>query len=87
MFTFGDLIKTRGKEAAKKMIRKKSRQIYIESDKPKECENCGCSDCFEVHHIIPLADFPYNTPIKDMVNLTNLQALCPTCHQIVHQFL
>lgn len=83
METFGDLIRLKGsKIKAKKYIWKKSRSIYINSDKPHQCERCGCRDCFEVDHIKPLMSFTDSCKLEDIMNINNLQALCPTCHTI-----
>lgn len=83
--TLKELINLRGsKDKAKKAIRTLSRRTYNASDLPKHCTECGCTDCYEVHHIVPLSQFTLDTQVKDMVTLENLQALCPTCHQLKH---
>lgn len=83
--TLRELIQLRGsKDKAKKAIRTMSRRVYNASDKPKHCDNCGCDDCYEVHHIKPIASFVLDSPVSDIVSLENLQALCPTCHALEH---
>lgn len=83
--TLRELINLKGsKDKAKKAIRTMSRRLYNASGKPKYCHNCGCTDCYEVHHIKPISSFILENPVSDIVRLENLQALCPTCHAMEH---
>ena len=81
--TLEELIRNKGsKYNAKKLIRKKSRQTYLASTKPKCCVRCGCVDCFEVDHIMAISKFSLDTKVRDITQIDNLQALCPTCHSL-----
>ena len=79
-----DLYKQYGKLNGKKKLRRMSRNIYAESSKPHVCNICGFSEYVEIHHIKPLCEFNLSDPIADIVNIDNLEALCPNCHAIVH---
>lgn len=41
------------------------------------CFNCGCSECIELHHIVPLEFGGTN-------NISNIAVLCHKCHMAIH---
>lgn len=85
--TLEQLIELKGsKHAAKKWIWKTSRLLYLQSDRPKFCIRCGCPDCFEVDHIKPISHFNTTDIVDEIIQLDNLQALCPTCHAVKTSF-
>lgn len=57
-----------------------ARKKFNNSDKPKECVNCGYIKHIEVCHIKAVSEFSDDTLIKEINNLNNLIALCPNCH-------
>jgi transposase-like protein len=61
-------------------VRRIARSNYRISDCPKFCINCGYSKHYEVCHIRPITDFPLDTTIGAINDLSNLVALCPNCH-------
>lgn len=61
-------------------IRDLARNLYLKSDKPQFCANCGYSKHFEVCHIKAISDHSDSTYVSDINNLNNLIALCPNCH-------
>jgi len=61
-------------------IRAHARYSYINSNRPKACENCAYDKHYEVCHIKPIRLFDMDTPISVVNALDNLIALCPNCH-------
>jgi hypothetical protein len=61
-------------------VRQRARYTYRNSDRPKYCINCGYNKHYEVCHIRAINDFPLETTIATVNNLSNLVALCPNCH-------
>jgi predicted restriction endonuclease len=61
-------------------IRELARNIYRQSDKPKQCLICGYYLHYEVCHIKSISDFSPDTPISIVNDLSNLIALCPNHH-------
>ena len=61
-------------------VRQRARYTYRNSDRPKYCINCGYIKHYEVCHIRAINDFPLDTTIATVNDLTNLVALCPNCH-------
>jgi 5-methylcytosine-specific restriction endonuclease McrA len=62
------------------VVRRHARMTYAESERPKQCINCGYNKHYEVCHIRPITDFPLDTTIGAINALSNLVALCPNCH-------
>jgi hypothetical protein len=61
-------------------LRTHSRQVYISSGRPMECEICGYSKYVEVCHIRAVKDFPDDATVLEINALSNLKTLCPTHH-------
>lgn len=61
-------------------VRRRARLVYMRSDKPQHCIQCGFDAHFEVSHIKPISEFSGDTPVSIVNDLSNLQALCPNCH-------
>jgi hypothetical protein len=61
-------------------VRRIARQTYRNSNRPKYCINCGYNTHYEVCHIRPITDFPLETKVGTINDLSNLVALCPNCH-------
>jgi hypothetical protein len=61
-------------------VRSRARYTYRNSDRPKHCINCGYNKHYEVCHIRAIYDFPLDTTIATINDLSNLVALCPNCH-------
>ena len=61
-------------------IRDNSKNVYKNSNKPKQCCNCGYTKHFEVCHIVPISAHSLDTPVSVINSLDNLVALCPNCH-------
>lgn len=79
--TKGDLFNDRPNwQAARSGIQKRARNIFIASNKLKQCLECGYSKHYEVCHIKPVASFSNETLISEINNIDNLIALCPTHH-------
>jgi len=80
--TKGDLfIKCTKWQNARSMIQKHARLVYQNSNKPKECYNCGYKTHYEVCHKKPVSSFDDSASIINEVNnINNLVALCPTHH-------
>jgi len=68
------------KKQARWRVRQLSRMRYLKSDRPKYCEKCGYDSHFEVCHIKPIHMFSSNATIEELIDLSNLVALCPNCH-------
>lgn len=68
------------KSGWREIIRGISKSIYIKSNMPKLCTNCGYNKHYEVCHIKAISSFSNDTKIKDIFCLENLVALCPNCH-------
>ena len=62
------------------VIRSYARKIYLNSDKPKYCINCGYDKHFHVCHVKAIKDFDPSATLHEINNLDNLLALCPNCH-------
>ncbi|WP_225894357.1 HNH endonuclease [Atlanticothrix silvestris] len=61
-------------------VRQVARNIYRQSDKPKQCAVCGYDKHYEVCHIKPIKDFPNNRFVGQINHIDNLLALCPNHH-------
>lgn len=61
-------------------VRRIARYNYKKSNRPQYCINCGYNKHYEVCHIRPITDFPLDTTISTVNDLSNLVALCPNCH-------
>ncbi len=61
-------------------LRTHSRQVYISSGRPMECEICGYSKYVEVCHIIAVKDFSDDATVLEINAISNLKTLCPTHH-------
>jgi len=61
-------------------IRALARTIMRRSNKDQVCQICGYDKHVEVCHIHPIKDFPEDTSIKEVNQLTNLIYLCPNHH-------
>lgn len=61
-------------------IRDNGKKVYKDSDKPKQCVNCGYNTHYEICHIKPIHSFNLDTPISVVNHVDNLIALCPNCH-------
>lgn len=67
-------------QSARSAIQKDARNVYKNSDKPKQCVICGYDKHYEVAHIMAVSDFADDTLISDINNPENLIALCPNHH-------
>lgn len=67
-------------QTARSIIQKKARQIYENSEKPKECVICGYDKHYEVAHIKAVSIFDDDVLISEINNEENLIALCPNHH-------
>jgi ferredoxin len=68
-------------KVARAQIQTHARQIYLKSNKCKECVTCNYSRHIEVCHIKAVKDFQKQSNIIEEVNnINNLIALCPTHH-------
>ncbi|WP_396336389.1 HNH endonuclease [Fischerella sp. JS2] len=61
-------------------VRQIARNIYCQSDKPKQCAVCGYDKHYKMCHIKPIKDFAHNTLISQINDIDNLVALCPNHH-------
>jgi hypothetical protein len=61
-------------------IRQVARQVYRQSDKPKQCLVCGYDKHYEVCHKQAISDFADDASIAEINHLDNLIALCPNHH-------
>jgi hypothetical protein len=61
-------------------IRQVARNVYRQSNKPKNCSICGYDKHIEVCHKRPIKDFPDSALVSDVNNMSNLVALCPNHH-------
>lgn len=67
-------------QTARSAIAKMARQVFNDSNKPKQCVICGYDKHYEVAHIKAVSDFDGSTLISEINNVNNLIALCPTHH-------
>lgn len=68
-------------QTARGYIQKHARYVYNNSDKPKECIECGYSRHYQVAHFESVSSFPGSALIiEEINNIKNLIALCPTHH-------
>lgn len=61
-------------------IRDHALRTYRNSDKPKQCINCGYDKHYHVCHIKPIHMFSLESTIDVVNHIDNLTALCPNCH-------
>ena len=61
-------------------IRDHSRSVYLHSNKPKCCANCGYSLSFHVCHIKAVKSFDKEEILGIVNHIDNLVALCRNCH-------
>jgi hypothetical protein len=79
--TKGQLKERRGAyQSWRSTISNIARNIYRNSDLPKECCVCGYDNNFDVCHIKAVSDFADDATIGEINNLSNLIALCPNHH-------
>lgn len=62
------------------MIRQWSRKSYIDSGQPMACKICGYDYHVDIAHIRDVKDFPEETTIAEINDLSNLVALCKNHH-------
>lgn len=67
-------------QSARSTIQRLARKIYENSDKPKQCQNCGYDKHYQVCHIKSVAELDDHAVIFEVNNIDNLLALCPNCH-------
>lgn len=67
-------------QSARSTICRHARKMYMRSDEPKICANCGYMLHVEVAHRIGVSEFSNETLISIINHLENLMALCPTHH-------
>lgn len=77
--TMGELRKTT-KYHGYVQVRVLARQVYLRSNRPRICQNCGYNKYVEICHIHAIGTFPDDTPIAVVSGIENLVALCPNCH-------
>lgn len=79
--TKGELFENRSNwQNARSAIQKNARVIFENSNEPKCCKECGYDKHYEVCHIKSVSSFSDDSLIKDINNIENLIALCPTHH-------
>ena len=79
--TLEEATNTKGRHASRYSgIRGHARNVYRDSDLPKECKCCGYSKHIEICHIKDIASFPATTLIKEINSIDNLVALCRNHH-------
>lgn len=61
-------------------IQRNARDVYSNSNKPKECIVCCYNKTYEVAHVKSVSSFDDNTLISEINNIDNLIALCPNHH-------
>lgn len=61
-------------------IRRLARQVYERSNLPKCCQICGYDKHYEIHHKKSISLFSSDTPVSQINDIGNLQALCPNHH-------
>jgi hypothetical protein len=61
-------------------IRQRCRNLYKNSDRPKQCIVCGYDKHYEVCHIKGIAEFTLETKVSEINSRENTVALCPNCH-------
>ena len=54
--------------------------VYDKSGRPKVCKICGYYHHAPICHVTPVAEFPGTAFIREINDLNNLVALCPTHH-------
>ena len=67
-------------QSARSTIRKYATLIYFEVNEERICKACGYSHYIEVCHIRPVSEFPRETLISEINDISNLVGLCPNCH-------
>ena len=79
--TKGELFSSRKNwQSARSTIQRNGREIYMRSDKQKECLQCGYSRRIDVCHIRDVSDFPDDALLGEINHIDNLIALCKTHH-------
>lgn len=61
-------------------IRALARKKFFKETNIKTCQFCGYDKHIEVCHIKGINEFPDNTTIAEINDLTNMIGLCPNCH-------
>lgn len=61
-------------------IRERARRTYSKSGLPYTCRNCGYDKHVEICHIKAIKDYPVDTLVSAVNDISNLVALCPNCH-------
>jgi hypothetical protein len=67
-------------QTARSSIQKDARNIYENSNRPKQCICCGYNKHYEVAHIKAVSEFNDDTLISEINDTKNLIALCPNHH-------
>jgi len=61
-------------------VRQNAQLVYRQSGMSAQCLLCGYSTHVEICHIKNISDFPTNTLVSEINNLSNLVALCRNHH-------
>jgi hypothetical protein len=67
-------------QSARSSIRRHAEKIYKRSNQPKRCLICLYVKHYQVSHVRAVSDFPDDTLIKQINDIRNLLAFCPTHH-------
>lgn len=67
-------------QSARSAIQRHARKVFMNSSRPKCCQQCGYDRHIEVCHIRDVADFPDSAYISEINHIDNLSSLCPTHH-------
>ncbi len=61
-------------------IRKRAKLTLKLEGRKKECETCGWDKHVHVAHVKALSEYPLDTKIGVVNDISNLKYLCPNCH-------
>ena len=61
-------------------IRSWAKRLMNRANLDKKCDVCGFDVVVEVCHIVPISEFPGNTPMGTVNSLNNMVYLCPNHH-------
>jgi len=75
-----DLFKKYGYSKGRSMITKDARKEYVRANKPLKCAICKYKKFVQISHKKSVSEFSSNIKIREINDIKNLWALCPTHH-------
>jgi DNA-directed RNA polymerase subunit RPC12/RpoP len=79
-YTKGELLDLKGYTRYKNLLIKHANKTFDESGRERVCVKCGYS-LVDICHIKDVSDFSEDSLIKEINDIANLVALCPTHHR------